>query len=163
MEEIWKDIEEVNGLYQVSNKGWFRGKARTIKDSNGKTKLYKEKYLKPFNDGTNTLSIVFTINRKRFVFKASHIVAKYFLEGYNDNIGVIFYKDNNTQNIAVNNLKLPNVYTKQVSYKVDDDIVTAIRKKYDTGGFTMQDLANQYNISLSYVSRIINKHRKTTV
>ena len=32
-----------------------------------------------------------------------------------------------------------------------------------TGGFTMQDLANQYNISLSYVSRIINKHRKTTI
>ena len=48
MEEIWKDIEGFEGLYQVSNLGRVKTLERYVRHPLGGLRLKKEKVLKPF-------------------------------------------------------------------------------------------------------------------
>jgi len=43
--EIWKDIKDYEGLYQISNLGRVKSLARIVIHSNGKSVQYKEKIL----------------------------------------------------------------------------------------------------------------------
>lgn len=45
-DEIWKDIKDYEGLYQVSNKGRIKSLERKVTDKNGKrTRVFKERIL----------------------------------------------------------------------------------------------------------------------
>lgn len=50
MEEIWKEVENTNGYYQVSNLGRVKSLERWIKGKRTGAKLIKEKILKPVID-----------------------------------------------------------------------------------------------------------------
>lgn len=47
MEEVWKDIEDYKGLYQVSNLGKVRSVDRIVNNH-----FYKGQIIKSFNNGT---------------------------------------------------------------------------------------------------------------
>lgn len=104
-EEIWKDIEELDNLYEISNMGRIRNKRNakiiSIKNSKG---WY--------------LCLTRYINQKTIAVRPHQLVAKYFLnkkhfksmpyENRNEidfNILQVNHKDENLQNNCINNLE----------------------------------------------------------
>lgn len=50
MEEIWRDIKEYEGLYQISNLGRVKSLERVSKHTKGYMVHYKEKILTPTSE-----------------------------------------------------------------------------------------------------------------
>lgn len=102
--EIWKDIENYEGLYQVSNFG--RIKSLNHMASNGiKDIMYKGRILKPFLDGKkNYLEVCLSKNNLKKKYLVHRLVAETFLENeYNKR--EVNHKDGNKQNNCVDNLE----------------------------------------------------------
>ena len=96
MTEIYKDIKDLEGLYQVSNFGQilslnYRG--------TGKPKL-----LKPLTEGGGYLFVHLYKNRKRKKFKVHRLVAEHFIPNPN-NLPCVNHKDENKENNSVENLE----------------------------------------------------------
>lgn len=72
MEEIWKDIPEYEGLYQVSN----LGKVKNLFNYHSK----KQSFIKPYKDAKGYLKIALFKDRKRKYFLAHRLVAFAFIE-----------------------------------------------------------------------------------
>jgi hypothetical protein len=98
--EIWKDVPEYEGFYQVSN----LGRVKSLIKHNGTN----ERILCPSNNGKNYLQITFNINYKPKCFKVHVLVAMAFLGHKPDGTQkvVIDHKDNNRLNNRVDNLNL---------------------------------------------------------
>jgi hypothetical protein len=77
-EEIWKDIPDYEGLYQVSNIGNVKSLPRRI--NNGKSfYISKEKILKPATDKQGYLNFALCVNSVLKSYKAHQLVAMAFL------------------------------------------------------------------------------------
>lgn len=88
--EIWKDIDEHKN-YQISNHGRFKNKKK-----NNILILKKEK--------NGYLRIGITINKKKKYFSIHRLVAKYFVNGFDEN-KVVNHKDGNKENNNYINLE----------------------------------------------------------
>ena len=88
--EIWKDIKDYEGYYQISS----YGRVKNIKTGNILT------------GDTNNIGYkrvcLYTPNKKRFFIH--RLVAYHFCEGYEDNL-VVNHKDGNKQNNMADNLE----------------------------------------------------------
>lgn len=103
MQEIWKDIEGFEGLYQVSNKGRIKSLSRTTSGKKHGIHKLKEKILKPSKCGKYyQIYLRKDGNNKRFYIH--RLVGKAFLECLNDNLD-INHKDGNPSNNKVDNLE----------------------------------------------------------
>ena len=96
MEEIWKDIEGYEGLYQVSN----LGDVRSLKYAGGN----KVKPLKQDNDGNGYKQVILYKDGKRKNCKVHRLVAMAFISNPN-NYKEVNHKDENPSNNNVNNLE----------------------------------------------------------
>ena len=96
MNEIWKDIDGYEGLYQVSNLG-------NVKSLNYRH-TGKERILKPGNNGLGYLQVNLCKNRKTRHFTIHRLVAKAFLENP-DNKSDVNHKDEDKTNNCVDNLE----------------------------------------------------------
>ena len=99
MKEVWRDISEYEGLYQVSNLGRVK--------SLGNDKFKKEKILKPGNNGKNKDGYFFVYLYKKGIKKmyfVHRLIAEAFLENP-DNLPVVNHMDQNKQNNRVDNLE----------------------------------------------------------
>lgn len=91
MEEIWKDIEGYEGLYQVSNMGRVRS-----------LKYKKERILKPRKQsGYYRVSLY---NDKKYEYSIHRLVANAFIPNP-DNLPQVNHKDENRTNNCINNLE----------------------------------------------------------
>lgn len=93
MKEIWKDIPNYEGIYQVSNLGNIRKIWKT------KTTLCKPSY-----DSHKYKQIVLTKDKKRKSYKVHRLVALAFIPNPND-YSEINHIDENKQNNNVKNLE----------------------------------------------------------
>lgn len=105
MEEVWKDIEGYEGLYQISNLGRVKSLPKLHKFVHGYY-LTKEKILSPRVCGTQReyLAVVLHKNEKNKQYKIHRLVAMAFIPnpcGYNE----INHKDENKGNNMVDNLE----------------------------------------------------------
>lgn len=91
--EIWKDIEGYEGMYQVSN----LGRVKSIK-------FRKEKILKPGRDTYGYLHISLSKNGERKQYLIHRLVAQAFIANP-DNLSMINHKDENPSNNRVENLE----------------------------------------------------------
>lgn len=92
MKEIWKDIKDYEGLYQVSN--WGRVKSLNYH------RMGFEKILKTKVDKDGYLTVM--LNNPRKTFKVHRLVAEAFIPNSN-NYPIINHKDENKQNnVAIN-------------------------------------------------------------
>lgn len=96
MEEIWKDINEYNGIYQISN----FGRIKRLKDKYH----IKDKILKPFITETGYLRISLCNKNIKKTYRVHRLVAEAFIPNLN-NLPCINHKDENKQNNNVNNLE----------------------------------------------------------
>lgn len=88
--EIWKDIENYSGYYQISS----YGRVRNVKTGNILTGDIN-------NIGYKRVCLYTPVKKRFFVHR---LVAYHFCEGYQDNL-VVNHKDGNKQNNKADNLE----------------------------------------------------------
>ena len=89
--EIWKDIEDYEWLYQVSNLGNIKSKKRN-------------KLLKPYTTSNDYLVVKLSHNNKQINYFVHRLVAKAFIPNP-ENKPQVNHKDENIQNNNANNLQ----------------------------------------------------------
>lgn len=104
MLEIWKDIKEYEGLYQVSNLGRIRSLDKYRKGKNNTKVFVKGRILKQNKDKDGYLQVNLSKNNKQKTFKSHRLVAMAFLINKN-NLPQVNHKDENRQNNCVSNLE----------------------------------------------------------
>ena len=97
--EIWKDIKNYEGKYQISN----LGKVRSLLDNRGKCRN-KPIILKPSLNYKGYITINLTKYNKQKHFFVHRLVAEAFIPNPNNYLE-INHKDENKQNNNVNNLE----------------------------------------------------------
>lgn len=102
MKEIWKDIKDYEGYYQISNLGRVKTLERITIIPNAK-RLEKERILK-LNERNNYKTIQLIKNNKRKSYQVHRLVAQAFIENPL-NKPFINHKDYNTRNNRVENLE----------------------------------------------------------
>ena len=105
MKEIWKDIKNYEGMYQISNFGNVKTLSRIIYGKNGKiTNKISEKILKPIKSKNNYLQVILYKNNKKKNFYIHKLVAIYFIDNP-ENKKEVNHIDRNTNNNHVSNLE----------------------------------------------------------
>ena len=82
MEEIWKDVNGLEGTYQVSNWGRVKSLERKFYDNMGRRRYLKGYLLKPQSDkdGYSTICLNYRNLQKRKLCKIHRLVAEAFLD-----------------------------------------------------------------------------------
>lgn len=104
MKEVWKDISDYEGLYQVSNLGNVRSLDRIVKRATSPDYMLKGKILKPIDNGRGYKMVCFCrdgIVKREYVHR---IVAKTFIPNPH-NLPEINHRDENTNNNRADNLE----------------------------------------------------------
>ena len=110
MEEIWKDIEGYEGIYQVSNLGRVRSldrivpalchKTGTIVDYHRKGRIIRQR---PISSGSGYLVITIHDNEQKAHTQLVHrLVARAFVPGYREGLDVNHKDEDKTNNRADN-------------------------------------------------------------
>ena len=168
--EVWKDIKEYKGLYQVSNIGNVRSLNK--KDSLGRR--VKGKIMKPVKRKDGYLHITLHKNGKAKHFLIHRLVAEAFVENKN-NYKEINHIDENKINNNINNLEWCNR-----SYNINYGEANKNRRKtllnrrgkkiiqFDKNGNeikifpSLMQVVRELGLSKSDLSQCCNGKRKTT-
>lgn len=103
MSEVWKDIDDYEGLYQVSNMGRVRSLDRIVKNHYS-FKQVKGRILKQTSTKLNYKRVTFSINQKQKSFLVHRLIAKAFIPNPH-NCPIINHKDENPANNNISNLE----------------------------------------------------------
>ena len=101
--EIWKDIKNYEGLYQISNLGRVKSLERKVKNKNG-YRVVNEKILKPILNNKGYYTYGLRKNSKLEQFLLHRLIGENFLENKN-NYPCINHKDGNKLNNNIDNLE----------------------------------------------------------
>ena len=105
-EEIWKDVPNYDGLYQVSSLGNVKSLSRHAKHPKGGISLLKERFLKP-SINNKYLLVGLCKNGKRKVFRVHQLVAMSFLNHVpNGHEIVVDHINNNKLDNRLENLQI---------------------------------------------------------
>ena len=83
-EEIWKDIKDYEGMYQVSNMGKVKSLERTVIRKDGIALFVKEKILKHADNGCGYLHIALCANNNQKTCKIHKLVLETFVVNVNN-------------------------------------------------------------------------------
>lgn len=173
MKEIWKDVVNYEGLYQVSNKGRVKRIESVVKSClkyhNG-FKIVKEK-LKDFCFVNKYYSVVLCKNGKRKMFRVHRLVAQAFLPNPN-NFEQVNHKDENKLNNCVENLEWCSAkYNQNYGTRKEKRIHSKVKEiqKIDKNSkkiletyFSLSEASRQNNISYKAISRCATGKSKTS-
>lgn len=101
MEELWKDIEGYEGLYQVSS----LGRVKSVKKVDNLNRKVEEKILKPGNNDRGYLQVSLYKNGKVKRYYVHRLVAQAFIPNDIPERNCIDHIDTNTQNNTIQNLR----------------------------------------------------------
>lgn len=159
MKEIWKDIPEYEGLYQINNFGFVRSLPRNGTSGN-------IIYLSAWFDNKGYQKVTLSKNGKRKQFPVHRLVAQVFIPNPNNDRDVRF-KDGNRHNVASTNLEWCNISNipknvKKGCYstyaKFDNNTIAEIKSLFIKGDkeFGCNGLARKYGVSKSTMSYLLN-------
>lgn len=101
MKEIWKDIKDYEGLYQISS----YGRVKRLRFTNGHLDFEKTKILKPYKDGGKNYFVVGLYKNGNRKYKQVHrLVAEAFIPN-TKNLPLVNHKDENKENNRADNLE----------------------------------------------------------
>lgn len=103
MAEVFKDIPNYVGLYQISNFGNVKSLKRKIKNKNG-FRIVEEKILKPYINSCGYYCVNLRKNSKIEIKLLHRLIAENFIENKN-NFKIINHKDGNKLNNNIQNLE----------------------------------------------------------
>ena len=109
MKEIWKDIKDYEGIYQISNLGNIKSLDRPKRNYDINTGMFtlvtiRGKIRKPRLTSFGYYTILLSKNGKRKWFFIHRLVAEAFVPNP-DNLPFVNHKDENPQNNKVDNLE----------------------------------------------------------
>lgn len=157
-QEIWKDIPNYEGTYQVSNLGRVRSVSHTVvNNKNGGKRTVQSRLLKQeFRNGY--LVVYFCKDRKRKQFSVHRLVAQAFCVNPN-NYTVVNHIDFNKTNNNANNLEwCTQLQNTRYSYKNFRKAMNDKKRRLQKGemyGITYKKQCNRYEvyINLKYHGR----------
>jgi DNA-binding Xre family transcriptional regulator len=177
MEEIWKDIEGYEGIYQVSSLGRVKSLARVITRSTGADYSVIERILKTANNPSGYEVAILSTNGKMYPVTVHRLVAKAFIpnpenkETINHKNGV--KTDNRVSNLewhtrsenvkhAYDVLGVPTMKgEKNASSKLTDQQVREIKTALLDEKVNQAELSRKYKVGKSTINRIkFNTHWK---
>lgn len=164
--EVWKDIPEYEGLYQVSNLGRVKGLDRTVVAKNGIPQFKRGTVLKNKLGTNNYHYVILYKNNKGKTFMNHTLVALVFIGNRPSNHDIC-HIDGDRFNNQASNLR----YDTRSENRIDDyrngkknprgklsiEQVLEIRERYKNGGITHKGLAEAYKMSESQINAIVNK------
>jgi len=103
MKELWKDIKDFEGFYQISNLGIIKSLSRTANTYYG-SRHVRERVLKQNPDKDGYLTVCFSKNNKIKKIKIHRLVATYFVDNPNK-LPQVDHIDENKTNNADSNLR----------------------------------------------------------
>ena len=104
MNEIWKDIPDYEGLYQISNLGRVKSLDRDIVYSNGTRHHINNKILQPQKSKYGYLFVTLTKDNKPHAKYIHQLIADAFIPNPN-NLPCVNHKDENKLNNNIDNLE----------------------------------------------------------
>lgn len=105
--QIWKDIKDYEGMYQVSNSGAVKSMARQVINKHGNVQTYPEKLLKPDvykTTHSNYLRVTLCRNHSTTRHSNHRLVAEAFIPNPGQK-PCVNHLDNNAENNTVENLE----------------------------------------------------------
>lgn len=132
MEEIWKDIDGFEGVYQISNYGRLKALSKQLKGRNGYRNI-KEKVLKPSIGTCGYYQYPLTHNGVKKTILIHREVAKAFVDNPNE-LYEINHKDEDRLNNHFENLewcerKYNNLYNDRKKREIETQINTHPSRK----------------------------------
>lgn len=103
-DEIWKDIEDYEGLYQISSYGNVRSLTKKVRCRNGKFRTIRGKILTPMITKNNYLVVNLWKNNSSKSYLVHRLVAKAFISNPG-NKPEVNHKDTHKWNNNVDNLE----------------------------------------------------------
>lgn len=166
MKEIWKDIPNYEGYYQVSNLGRIKSVERHIVYKDGRERTYPSVIIKDRDKGNSARLITLKKDNKGKTFTVHGLVARVFLgvapDGYE-----ICHIDGDYKNNSINNLRydirsenrIDNYrYGRKASKgKLSINDVLEIRKYYEDKVYNQRELSEIYSVNQSCISKIIRR------
>ena len=133
MNEIWKDIPDFEGLYQVSN----LGNVKSLIGWNKKTKQYekRKKILLPVNGEYKKVCL--SKDKKKKTMSVHRIVANVFIPNPN-NLPQVNHKDENKYNNCVDNLEWC-THKYNMNHGTKQDRESIIKTKYHILQYDLDD------------------------
>ena len=157
-DEVWKDIEGYEGLYQVSNFGNIKSLPKVRHNGRG-TYIQKEKILKPSNTSTGYKKIELCKDGKRKGFKVHRLVAIAFIPNP-DNKPEVNHIDGNKINNNIDNLEWVtssentiHAYETGLNSNKKDLDEKKIIYMYCELNMTMQEIAKHFNVPIKSIKR----------
>lgn len=164
--EIWKDITNYEGLYQISNLGRVRGLDRTVKTRNGRTQFKKGMVLKNKMGTTGYPYVILYKENKPESLRVHALVAQEFIgerpKGYDT-----CHIDGDRLNNSLSNLRYDTrsenfidhyrTGKKNPNGKLEIKEVLEIRKLCKQGELSQRKIGELFDISESQIRNIANK------
>lgn len=157
--EIWKDIPDYEGVYQVSNLGRIKSLDRYVK--RGKSGFFKEGQIQKLqNNGNGYLYKQLKHEGKHRNFYIHRLVLMVFIGERPDGM-VICHKDGDTTNNNLNNLRYDTPLENNIDQfrhgiekgKLSNDDVLKVRKMYKDG-YKTKEISEFFNVGKWVVQRI---------
>lgn len=165
IQEIWKDINGYEGIYQVSN----LGKVKSLDRLNPRGSRLLGKVLRHKHRKDGYLEVGLCKNGKVKYYQIHRLVALAFVRGFKKGL-VVNHIDENKENNNSTNLEwvsqLNNLrYGTRIKRMADNHkkAVYAVSPSDKITKFSSQvEASKELNIRYSYISAVVNKRRKTT-
>lgn len=128
MEEVWKDVIDYEGLYQVSNLGHVRSLDHYVAHSYGGVALHRGRLKKVSFDG-NYLNVTLSKDGKTRTFRVHRLVAAAFIPNP-DACKCVNHIDGNKRNNVVSNLEWC-THRQNTQHAINHGLIT-----FENTGFT---------------------------
>lgn len=174
MEEIWKDIKDFEGLYQVSNMGRVKSLARVILRNNGKKQTFKEKIIKQATNKQGYYQISLWKNGIEKRYLLHRLIAEHFIpnpenkpcidhintdptDNRIENLRWCTYKENNNNPLTVKHRSKPrNWKIKGFEHWKSKPVVQLTKK-----GELLKIYPNAFSAEVYHINRCCDGERKT--
>ena len=177
-EEVWKDVKGYEGIYKVSNFGRVKSLDREVAPNNRVPYWRKGKICKQSKSNLGYMTVGFTVNNVKVNKYVHRLVAEAFITNVN-NYPQVNHIDCDKTNNRINNLEwctnsqnqihaskngLNKLHLHRVAYSgekngrslLTKEQVLEIKQKYIPYKYSAKKLAQEYNVSESCITHILN-------
>ena len=164
-DEIWKDIKDYEGLYQISNYGNVKSLPKERRNRRG-VYIQKEKLLSLTNTSTGYKKVELVKDGKRKGFKVHRLVAQAFIPNPDEKPQVNHIDGDKTNNYvdnlewataSENSIHAYNTGLNSNKKELNENEIVSMYMN----GTTKEDIAKQYGVSNAVIKRILKENAVT--